>query len=179
MSDSTAFLGVDCGTSKVAIAVVDSTGVQLHAASRPHAAELSTPAGRHEQDAERIIATAEKLVREIPTDLRARIAGIGFTGQMHGVVLHDAASTPLSPLVTWQDQRVAEDPAFLPSLGRPLNTGFGLATLAWWGKRGELTAHARAAGDVAAVLDVSGGSGADDPICVRRVGVGAAQHGRL
>ena len=141
----TAFLGVDCGTGKVAIAVVDAAGVQLHAASRPHAADLSASISRHEQDAEKIITIAEALVREIPYDLRARIAGIGFTGQMHGVVLHDASSKPLSPLVTWQDQRVAEDTSFLPSLGRPLNTGFGMATLAWWGQRGELPAHARAA----------------------------------
>lgn len=142
---SGAFLGVDCGTGKVAIAVVDSAGVQLHAASRPHSADLAAPTGRHEQDAERIIATAEALVRDVPADLRATIAGIGFTGQMHGVVLHDATGKPLSPLVTWQDRRAAEDPAFLSSLGRPLNPGFGMATLAWWGRRGELPAKARAA----------------------------------
>ncbi|MBA3700107.1 MAG: hypothetical protein H0W78_14755 [Planctomycetes bacterium] len=143
MSD--AFLGIDCGTGKVAVAIVDRAGVHLHAASRPHAADLPTSAGRHEQDAERIIATAEALVRDIPADLRARIAGIGFTGQMHGVVLHDATTKPLSPLVTWQDKRAAEDPAFLPSLGRPLNTGFGMATLAWWARRGELPPQTRAA----------------------------------
>jgi len=139
-----AFLGIDCGTGKVAVAIVDRAGVQLHAASRPHAADLPTSTGRHEQDAERIIATAEALVRDIPADLRARIAGIGFTGQMHGVVLHDATSKPLSPLVTWQDKRAVEDPAFLPSLGRPLNTGFGMATLAWWARRNEIPAVARA-----------------------------------
>ncbi len=139
------FLGIDCGTGKVAIAVVDRTGGQLHAANRPHAADLPTSVGRHEQDADRIIATAEALVREIPSELRARIAGIGFTGQMHGVVLHDATAKPLSPLVTWQDKRTAEDPAFLPALGRPLNTGVGMATLAWWAQRGELPLQARAA----------------------------------
>lgn len=143
--NTAAFLGIDCGTGKVAVAVVDAAGAQLHAASRPHAADVSAPAGRHEQDAERIIACAEALVREIPDDLRAHIAGIGFTGQMHGVVLHDVTGKPVSPLVTWQDQRAAEDPAFLPSLGRPLNPGFGMATLAWWGRRGELPTNARAA----------------------------------
>lgn len=139
------FLGVDCGTGKVAIAVVDAAGKQLHAASQPHAADLPTAAGRHEQDAERIIACAETLVRAIPDDLRTGIAGIGFTGQMHGVVLHDATTKPLSPLVTWQDKRAAEDPTFLSSLGRTLNTGFGMVTLAWWGRRGDLPTTARAA----------------------------------
>lgn len=142
MSD--AFLGIDCGTGKVAVAVVDRAGNQLHTGSRPHAADLQTATGRHEQDADTIIATAETLVRDIPADLRARIASIGFTGQMHGVVLHDGATKPLSPLVTWQDKRAAEDPSFLPSLERRMNTGFGMATLAWWGRRGELPSSARA-----------------------------------
>lgn len=146
MNDRTAvFLGIDCGTGKVAVAVVDAAGKQLHAASQAHAADLPAAAGRHEQDADRIIACAEALVRAISGDLRARIAGIGFTGQMHGVVLHDAATRALSPLVTWQDKRVTEDPAFLTSLERPMSTGFGMATLAWWGRRGELPANARAA----------------------------------
>jgi len=142
---SAAYLGIDCGTGKVAIALVDAAGNQLHTGSRPHAADLPSATGRHEQDAERIIATAEALVRDVPSALRAHISGIGFTGQMHGVVLHDAATKPLSPLVTWQDKRAAEDASFLPSLGRPMNTGFGMATLAWWARRGELPTTARAA----------------------------------
>lgn len=138
-------LGIDIGTSKVAVALIDAAGAQVQAASAEHRAALPTPAGRHEQDAERIIACAEALVAALPAQLRAQVGGIGFTGQMHGVVLHDAQARPLSPLVTWQDRRALEDPAFLPSLGRPLSAGYGLATLAWWACHGGLPAGARAA----------------------------------
>ncbi len=135
---SQAFLGIDCGTSKVAVAVVDADGRQLHTAGQAHHADLPAPSGRHEQDSNRIIAVAEALVQALPTLLRQRIAGLGFTGQMHGVVLHDAGGDPRSPLVTWQDQRALEDPAFLPALGRPLHTGYGMATLAWWSRHGAI-----------------------------------------
>jgi sugar (pentulose or hexulose) kinase len=138
-------LGVDLGTSKVAVAVVDRDGVQVHAVAAAHAADLPTSTGRFEQDAEVIIATAERLVRELPAALRARIAAIGCTGQMHGVVLHDPTTLAQSPLVTWQDQRVLEDPTFMPSLGRPLHAGYGLATLAWWARHGGLPEGTKAA----------------------------------
>lgn len=138
-------LGIDIGTSKAALALIDGSGAQVHAASAAHAADLAAPEGRHEQDAERIIACVEALVRALPAGLGAQVGAIGFTGQMHGVVLHDVQARPLSPQVTWRDRRALEDPAFLPSLGRPLHAGYGLATLAWWARHGGLPAGARAA----------------------------------
>jgi len=138
-------LGLDIGTSKVAIAVIDTAGKQVHTASAPHDAVLTTPAGRYEQDASRIILCAEALVRALPEEIRARISAIGFTGQMHGVVLHDTQAHPLSPLITWQDRRALEDPKFLTSLDRPLFAGYGMATLAWLALHGEIPAGARAA----------------------------------
>jgi sugar (pentulose or hexulose) kinase len=138
-------LGIDIGTSKVAIALVDASGTQLAAASSPHRAALPAPAGRHEQDASRIVDCAEALVAGLPAAQRADIAAIGFTGQMHGVVLHDAAGAPMSPQVTWQDRRAHEDPAFLAALPPGLLPGFGLTTLAWWAANNGLPAGARAA----------------------------------
>lgn len=137
-------LGVDCGTSKVAVALVDAAGAQVHAVAAPHRAELPTAAGRSEQDPARILAAAEQLIRGLPEPLRRAVGVLGLTGQMHGVLLHDAAGVPCSPLVTWQDRRALEDAEFLPSLGRRLNAGYGLATLAWWARHGGLPARARA-----------------------------------
>lgn len=136
-----AWLGVDCGTGKVAVAVVDAVGNQLHVASRRHEADLPVPEGRHEQDAERILVLAEELVQEIRSALRLRIVAIGFTGQMHGVVLHDAEARPLSPLVTWQDRRtVADAVSQAPMPGPPS----AVAILAWWTRHGGLPPGAHA-----------------------------------
>jgi sugar (pentulose or hexulose) kinase len=138
-------LGIDIGTSKVAAALIDGAGYQVHAVSAAHGADLASSEGRHEQDAGRIIACAEALVHALPADLRGQVGAIGFTGQMHGVVLHDADARPLSPQVTWRDRRTLEDPAFLPALGPGLHAGYGMATLAWWARHGVLPAGARAA----------------------------------
>jgi sedoheptulokinase len=138
-------LGIDCGTGKVAVALVRRDGTQVHTSSAPHRAELPTAAGRSEQDPARILASAEALVAGLPAEMRGAVAAIGLTGQMHGVLLHRADGRPCSPLVTWQDRRVLDDPAFLPALGRRLHAGYGMATLAWWAARGALPADARAA----------------------------------
>lgn len=138
-------LGVDCGTSKVAIALVGDKGVHVHAVAAPHQAALPTAAGRSEQDPARILATAEQLIRGLPEPLRRAVGAIGLTGQMHGVLLHAADGTPRSPLVTWQDRRTLESSDLLPSLGRRLNAGYGMATLAWWSRHGGIPTGARAA----------------------------------
>jgi sugar (pentulose or hexulose) kinase len=139
-------LGVDCGTSKVAIALVDQSGTPVQSASLAHQAQLPAPPGRFEQDATRILSAATQLVRALPSDLRMGIEAIGVTGQMHGAVLHDAALRALGPLVTWQDRRVLEDATFLPSLLHPrtLHAGYGVATLHWWARHGQLGGSPRA-----------------------------------
>ncbi len=140
-------LGIDCGTSKVAVALVDPRGAPLHAAAQAHHAQLPAPEGRFEQDGEGIARTAEALVRDLPAELRVRIAAIGLTGQMHGVILHDQQRRTRSPLISWQDRRALEDPGFLRSLPhpRPLHAGYGIATLHWWARQGALAEGLRAA----------------------------------
>jgi sugar (pentulose or hexulose) kinase len=140
-------LGIDCGTSKVAVALVDQRGAPVHAGAQAHHAQRAAGEGRFEQDGEGIARTAEGLVRALPEGLRAGIAAIGLTGQMHGVVLHDAQRQLRSPLITWQDRRVHENPGFLPSLAhpRPLHAGYGIATLHWWARQGVLAEGLRAA----------------------------------
>jgi len=116
------YLGIDLGTSKVALVLTDRDGSQAHVASALHEAETGIAA---EQDAERIVAAARQLLDDIPGALRDRIAAVGLTGQMHGVVRHEAGRA-MSPLVTWQDQRSARN------LSRPLPAGFGFNTMVRW-----------------------------------------------
>eukprot|EP01105_Mastigella_eilhardi_P010089 TRINITY_DN2363_c0_g2_i5.p1 TRINITY_DN2363_c0_g2~~TRINITY_DN2363_c0_g2_i5.p1 ORF type:complete len:410 (+),score=83.24 TRINITY_DN2363_c0_g2_i5:167-1396(+) len=76
------------------------------------------------------------LVAELVRGTEEEVACVGVTGQMHGVVvLARDTGAVLTPLVTWQDQRCAEEPGFLARLcratGHDLCTGFGCATLAW------------------------------------------------
>ncbi len=132
------FLGIDIGTSKVAVVVFSPPNTLVSVLSSPHDASIPQSAhpSRSEQDPNRIISVCFELIRKLDPELRAKIAAVGVTGQMHGIVLLNKSLDPVSPLINWQDQRCLEDPGFLPGLRSltgcsRLNTGFGLATLAW------------------------------------------------
>jgi len=134
------FLGIDIGTSKVAAVISDANGQVAARAARPHHADLPAPAGHAEQDPATLETVAMAVVDELPRELCQRIRAVGVTGQVHGVLLLDARGGPVSPLITWQDQRAARDPGFLTELqrrtGHALKPGFGGATLPWLLARG-------------------------------------------
>jgi sugar (pentulose or hexulose) kinase len=139
------FLGIDIGTTKAAAVIADGSGALAAVASGDHHAGLSAPTGRAEQDPAVLLSAAWRAVCELPADLRRQVRAVGITGQMHGVLLLDSMGRPVSPMITWQDQRCLED-GFLSGLvgrtGRPLCTGFGCATLAWLAAHRSLPAGA-------------------------------------
>jgi len=146
LSGAQLVLGIDVGTTKLAVAVLDDRGQLKAAESREHGADVDAGCGRSEQDAQKLLDSARELVRSISKHLRNDIAAVGVTGQMHGAVLLDGANRALTRLITWQDKRCDED--FLAELerrtGHRLETGYGCATLAWLCARGELPLKAAA-----------------------------------
>jgi xylulokinase len=69
------------------------------------------------------------------------IAGIGLTGQMHGLVLLDEAGKVLRPCIMWNDQRTAAQCAeierkvgrakLIEMVGKPALTGFTAGKILW------------------------------------------------
>lgn len=106
------FIGLDVGTSKLAAVAIDLTGQVLAGAVRDNRAEVGgLPAGRHEQDPDQLLELVIGLLSEVRSALGERAAavrGLGLTGQMHGVLVADRSLTPLTNLITWQDQRAAD-----------------------------------------------------------------------
>jgi sedoheptulokinase len=130
-------LGIDIGTTKVAVAIVDSESRHVIAThSRAHNSDVSgLPAGRSEQSVPRILSTLDACMDALPVEAKRAVVCIGVTGQMHGVVLWNAATGAVSNLITWQDQRCLED-GFLERLRRSTGdgaaqSGYGTSTLAW------------------------------------------------
>src|ERR671911_955100 len=100
-----ALIGLDIGTSGVkALAVGEEDGAIL--ARREVGYPLSTPhPGWAEQDpADWWRATGEAL-EALGVD---EVAGIGLSGQMHGLVALDAAGEVIRPAILWNDGRTAE-----------------------------------------------------------------------
>ena len=145
-----ALVGLDVGTTGVKGLAVSPDGEVLAAAEAEYA--LSTPRpGWAEQNPEDWWRAAERVLAEL--DGR-EIAGIGLSGQMHGLVLLDAASQVLRPAILWNDQRTAAECAEIEArLGRErlieltgnrALTGFTAPKLLWV-RRHEPDVYARVA----------------------------------
>ncbi len=128
------FLGIDIGTTSVSAVILDQRKRCRAAASQPHRADIATAADRSEQNPDKMCKTMDRVIGALASELRSRVKAIGVTGQMHGLLLFDRQGQPLTPLITWQDRRCLKD-NFILSLqhktGYPLDSGYGLATLAW------------------------------------------------
>ncbi|RBP13772.1 xylulokinase [Roseiarcus fermentans] len=109
------FLGLDCGTSGLKALLVDERGGAVASASRAYLPDRPRP-GWSEQNPDVWRAAMAGAI----TDLRAAapeavgaVKAIGFSGQMHGAVLLDAADRPLRPAILHNDGRAHAEAADL------------------------------------------------------------------
>lgn len=119
-------IAVDMGTTSTKALAVDGRGTvrAAHAAGYP----LYTPGpGRAEQDPDAIFEAVTACIEHVvkgggfaPDD----IAGVTFSSASHSLIVLDGEGRPLSPSVTWADQRSA------PQAARLLQDGSGKAIYA-------------------------------------------------
>jgi xylulokinase len=98
-------VGLDVGTTGVkAIAVAPDGGVR---ATAEEEYPLATPRpGWAEQEPEDWWRASERALARLDV---ADVAGIGLSGQMHGLVALDADERVLRPAILWNDQRTAAE----------------------------------------------------------------------
>ncbi len=153
-------IGLDLGTSTVTGVLFDAERAAVPGvASRRNDSRLAAePPSRAEQDPGRVLILALEVVKELAAT-GLPVDGIGLTGQMHGLMCVDAAGEPLTPFISWQDQRTAEP---LPGGGTTLDRvralagdlpwrengcriehGYGAATLFWLAESRALPAGTR------------------------------------
>jgi len=112
----TIFVGLDVGTTTVSAVVMDvQAGRVLAGYSADHSASRWPPSdgNDHQQRAELdlvalqkdVLLALEAVCARAPQEC-ARAAGLGVTGQQHGLALLDASGHPFAPAITWQDRRV-------------------------------------------------------------------------
>lgn len=147
-------LGVDVGTSGVGVVALDRDGRPVARADHP--VPLHTPRpGWTEQDPGDWLRAAEAGLRAVAREVGPeRVAAIGLSGQMHGMVALDADDRVVRRALLWNDQRtgdaVAEIEAAVPRArlvertGNPAITGFQLPKVVWL-RRHEPEAFARTA----------------------------------
>ncbi len=98
-------VGIDVGTTAVKGVAIDEAGAVLAVAEAGY--PFATPApGWVEQDPEDWWRATESVLERLRCAAGAP-AGIGLSGQMHGLVALDSADRVLRPAILWNDQRTA------------------------------------------------------------------------
>jgi sugar (pentulose or hexulose) kinase len=158
-------VGLDLGRTHVTGVLVDTAWRQVvrHAQRPNDAATKPILPTRAEQKPHRLRALVLEILAELAGD-GTPVDSIALTGQMHGLLCVDAGGEPVTPLISWQDQRTWEgQPGNLTSLDRlfsrlddlaprqsseqawyengcRIDHGYGAATLFWLVEQGELPA---------------------------------------
>lgn len=147
-------LGIDIGTSKAAVVLLNDADALVALQSAEYQTKPAAIAGHSEQDAEELIETAVRLVRQLSADLRGRVGAIGVTNQMHGVVWADSRALAVSNLINWQDTRCETDwlQHLYDQTGYRLHSGYGAASAAWLADRGLIPIQAACLGTIGDLL---------------------------
>jgi len=107
------FIGADLGTSALKLLLVDTQGTIIHTVSKSYELYFPNPgwSEQHPQDWwEAFVAGVKELVNGIDA---ANVCGIGFGGQMHGLVVLDHEDNVIRPAILWNDGRTDKETAYL------------------------------------------------------------------
>ena len=140
-----ALVGLDVGTSGVKGVAIDADGRVLATATADYPLSRPHP-GWSEQEPEDWWRAAEDCLARLPK------GPIGFSGQMHGLVVLGADGSVLRPAILWNDQRTAVEAAeieervglarLIELTGNRALTGFTAPKLLWL-RRHEPEVYAR------------------------------------
>lgn len=137
------FMGIDVGTSSVKTVLSDTGGRTVSSAQREY--EIVRPeAGFAEQDMDEIWSAVKETILEAAAkggEACGQIAGISYSGQMHGLVMVDKNGALIRNAVLWCDQRaktqteevyrIIGEEAFKATALNSLSAGFLLSSLLW------------------------------------------------
>ncbi len=138
------YLGIDVGTSGTKALLMDAEGKVLATATAEYGVSAPRP-GWSEQDCDDWWEGTVEAVRRVLDKADAdgkQVAGIGLSGQMHGLVITDDAGRPLRPSIIWNDQRTGQQADHIESavggrdklielVGNVAMTSFTLTKLLW------------------------------------------------
>jgi len=138
------YLGIDVGTSGTKALLMDAHAKVLASAIAPHGVSSPRP-GWSEQSPRQwwsaTIQAVRAVLAEAGIDGRG-VAGIGLSGQMHGLVITDSAGRPLRSAIIWNDQRTSQEAVrierkaggrrrLIALVGNVAMTSFTLTKLLW------------------------------------------------
>lgn len=136
-------LGIDVGTTGSKALLIGADGAVKASATTGYPMFTPQPLWAEQNPADWWAATVTSVRRVLDEGgvEPAQVAGVGLTGQMHGLVLLDAQGQVLRPCIMWNDQRTAVQCAaitqkvgaerVLQLTGNPVLPGFTAPKLVW------------------------------------------------
>ena len=107
------YIGVDLGTSAVKLLLMEADGTIRKIVSKEYPVEYPKP-GWSQQNPIDWYEQSIAGIKELTADCdRSQIAGIGFGGQMHGLVILDENDQVIRPAILWNDGRTAKQTDYL------------------------------------------------------------------
>jgi len=104
-------LGIDVSTTATKAIVIDASGRVLGMASSEYPFEQPHPLWSEQHPHLWWEGTTDAVARALEAAgvTGDDVEGVGLTGQMHGLVLLDAAGDVIRPAILWNDQRTAAE----------------------------------------------------------------------
>lgn len=136
-------IGIDVGTSSMKTLLIEESGAVAGSVTEFYPFETPKPLWSEQDPAHWWKATCVSIKRVLEeNNVEAKdVAGLGLTGQMHGLVLLDKDNQVLRPCILWNDQRTAKQCAditaevgagrVLELTGNPVLPGFTAPKIAW------------------------------------------------
>ncbi|MDO4787615.1 MAG: xylulokinase [Johnsonella sp.] len=107
------YIGIDLGTSAVKLILTDEKGRVLKSISKEYPISFSHANRAEQNPRDWLDKTLEGLEALSLGINKQEIAGIGFSGQMHGLVILDKNDEIIRPAILWNDGRTGEETEYL------------------------------------------------------------------
>ena len=104
-----ALLGVDCGTQSTKALLIDAESEEVLGIGRAAHELIERADGTREQHPDWWTTALVVAVRDALSDTPVEVAGIGVSGQQHGLVCLDSAYTPVRAAKLWNDTTTSEE----------------------------------------------------------------------
>lgn len=137
------YMGIDLGTSSVKTMIMEESGVILGVAKKSYPIIKPGPEFA-EQDMDVLWDAVRETIRELMKKhhgINRQICAVGYSGQMHGLVMLDRDGQPIRNAIIWADQRSKEEVRKIYGMIpkdeynsitlNALTTGFLSASLMW------------------------------------------------
>ncbi len=107
------YIGIDLGTSGVKLLLMRGDGEILKIVSREYPISFPRPGWSQQDPQDWYRETIAGLKELLSGSDKSQVAGIGFGGQMHGLVVLDEEDAVIRPAILWNDGRTAEESEYL------------------------------------------------------------------